>query len=425
MTARIAKRPVRWILAVFGTLMGLVAIFVVHTIHRSRLVLREHLHAATVILETFPPEAARRPAIFEPEEEGNAWDLEDQVLGVIVPYGPRDPDLHDDNRLLLGGRTTYESKEASDVEQVEGQVDTLRHALRRRTALPRMRPGIFTDQAAMDVGGRLIASALRRHREGNDLEAAVRLILAIGLAEDVSRHGDYLHWHDLAATEQRCASVASQVLSAHSLSAADLGSWATWMDRLKRARPTLPSIIAIDSALSRKDVIEDFAGIAVPLNAPGPYLAVTWRDLWSRTLAKSRSVLDTDRAARALSEQARRPSWERAPSDGSESDVGSCYTPDVRILDIDAASELYLLLWRVSIALAWYEAEQGRFPESLGQLVPRYLAKEPISPRTGKALVYEGGKLGTDPGPGTLESITEKDGPNPDLFRWEVGRTKP
>src|SRR5436190_6714048 len=97
----LAKRPIRWILAIMGTLIGLVGIFVVQTIHRSRLILREHHHSASIVLETFPPEVARRPAIFEPEEEGNAWDLEELFLRECDSYNPKTSDMSDGNRLLL------------------------------------------------------------------------------------------------------------------------------------------------------------------------------------------------------------------------------------------------------------------------------------------------------------------------------------
>jgi hypothetical protein len=198
------------------------------------------------------------------------------------------------------------------------------------------------------------------------------------------------------------------------------------MDRLKNSRPPLAAIITLDSAEAQKELIEDFAGVAVYHNAVGgPYLPVTWQDFWSGTLAKSRAVLDLDQTARALSEQARRPAWERGPPEYAQGDLGSCYSPDARVLDLDAASQLCLLLWRVSIAVARFEAEHGEFPKSLGQLVPQYLPKEPISPRTGKVLEYKPGKVATDPGPAYDEQLTVTGEPPLDVFRWEVGRTRP
>jgi hypothetical protein len=407
-------------------LVGLVGIFVIQTIHRSRLLLREHHRSAIVILETFPPDGARRPAIFEPEEEGNAWDLEEKFLSEFDHYNPKDSEMSDSNRLLLAaGVRSYSLAEDSEVAEVERHLDTLRHALRRRVVLPERRPGIFTSQVTLGCSVRLITSAIPLHREGKDLLAAERLVLAIGLAQDVSRQGDYLHWHDLVMIEHLSVWAARQILSAHTLSAGQLKTWATWMDRLKNSRPSLAATITLDSAEAQKELIEDFAGVAIPLNAPGPYLPVTWQDLWSRTLAKSRAVLDVDRAARALLEEARRPAWERASQEVPQEDLGSCYSPDARVLDLDAASQLCLLLWRVSIAVARFEAEHGEFPKSLGQLVPQYLPEEPVSPRTGKALEYEPGKVGADLGPAYYERVTVMEGPTLDLFRWKVGRTKP
>jgi hypothetical protein len=422
-----AKRSVRWTLAVIGSLVGLVGIFVIQTIHRSRLLLREHHRSAIVILETFPPDGARRPAILEPEEEGNAWDLEEKVLSEFDSYNPKASDMSDGHRLLLaGGVYSCSLAEDSEVAEVERHLDTLRQALRRRVVLPARRPGIFTAQVTLSCSGRLISSAIRLHHEGEDLLAAERLVLAIGLAQDLSRHGDYRHWHDLVMTEHLSVWAARQILSAHTLSAGELKSWATWMDHLKNSRPPLAAIIALDSAEAQKELIEDFAGVAVYHNAVGgPYLPVTWQDLWCRTLAKSRAVLDLDRTARALSEAARKPAWARESPEYSQGDLGSCYSPDARVLDMDAESQLCLLLWRVSIAVAGFEAEHGEFPKSLGQLVPHYLPEEPISPRSGKRLEYEPGKVGADPGPAYYERITVMGGPALDVFRWDIGRSRP
>src|SRR5439155_17022195 len=127
------------------------------------------------------------------------------------------------------------------------------------------------------MANQLISSARNLHREGKDLSAAEKLVMAIGLAQDMARHGDYSHLKDLFHMESRSATVAWEILSAHSLSAAELQTWATWMDRLASARPGLERIIEVDSALSQKDVLTEFKNVAIYTASPFPALTVTWR----------------------------------------------------------------------------------------------------------------------------------------------------
>lgn len=398
-----------------------------HAVYHAHQMLQRHLQSATTILETIQPELTHRPAIFEPLEEGNAWDLEDKALLEIAPYAGRDHDLHMQDRLYLGGQIFLKQGNTDyDIERVEEQIETFRHAFRRQVVLPRERPGHSWGVVLNMAAAGLIGSAKRLHQQGKDLQSAERLVMAIGLAQDVCRHGDYQHWHDLEVTEHESAWVALDMLSAHRLAPAQLESWATWMDRLKSARPSIETVIAVDSARARRDIIKDFSDIAVYSASPPPELPITWRDLWCSTLANSRWVLEIDQTARTLLDQARLPGWQRIHWAAPDNNVAYYCDQDARILDVDATSELYLMLWRVSIAVAWYEAENHTFPKSLTQLVPRYLPQNPISPRTGKPLDYDQGKVGSDPGEGFLEDVLiESNDSDPDLFHWKIAQKVP
>jgi hypothetical protein len=56
-------------------------------------------------------------------------------------------------------------------------------------------------------------------------------------------------------------------------------------------------------------------------------------------------------------------------------------------------TRLNFTLFRVALALAWYQAEKGEFPGKLEDLVPRYLQKVSTCPFTGTALGYAPGKV--------------------------------
>jgi len=417
------KRPVKWTLVFLAAFLGLAGTILGPALLRARAVLQEQMKDAESILSTFLPEPTSRPAIFDPEEPGNAWELENAAFRDLDPDSPWDPDMHNDNRhMFVGAESFSELPEDQDVVKLEPFIEVFRLALRRRNVIPAKRPGLFAAHSVQEIAGRLVASAQTLHRDGKDLQAAERLVMAVGLIQDVARHGDYAHLDALLYVEHRSASVAWEILSAHSLSATDLETWAKWMDRLQSARPSLARIISVDAALSRKDVLEEFANVARYPSNPGPDLTATWRDLWSKSLLKSHRVLAINRAARDLTERAGRPPWLMGPQEDFQADEWSLEVPDARLLEVNAASLLYLLLWRVSIALAWYESERGEYPKLLTQLSPRYLPQEPVSPRTGKALEYQTGSVGSDPGPGDTEKVTVVGGLNPDLFHWKVGR---
>ena len=248
--------------------------------------------------------------------------------------------------------------------------------------------------------------------------------MALGYVQDIARHGYYSQWDSMLQIEDRSAAAALEILSGHSLSTSDLQTWAEWMDRLEAARPSIERTILMDAALAQLDVITDFNDAALSVNSPSPFVPVTWRDLWSPTLAKSRQVREIDQLFRALADRVRLMPWQRKRVTNDDRAGVSDEVPDDTLFEVDAACQLYLILWRASIAVAWYESERGAFPTSLADLVPRYLPKDPISPRTGKPLVYSNGIVSADPGQGAINRVIEEGGYNPDLFRWTVGRSK-
>jgi hypothetical protein len=418
-------KVLRILLGVAAALLGAVGIFFGHAFYRARLRLEERLLAVTRTLETFPPDTLSRPAIFDPEEDGNAWDFEDRAIWNLEGNGKRDLKGHMCWRWGYGDHTGGLSSDFYDPETValtlEGSTDLLRHALRRREVLPGHRPYSDVGEAVVRLAHDLIAASRKLHREGKDLPAAERLVLALGLAQDVARHGDYSHLRSLFGIEYLTSKVAQEILSAHSLSDAELRTWATWMDRLGAGRPDLGKTIAADSALLEKDVLEDFDNVLYVYSAsPLPVVQGTWRDLWSDTIAKHREIFRIEERTRSLAARLCLPPWRRGRENLSEVDY--CDIPSAALFEVDAASLLHRLLWRVSIALASYEAEQGTPPGSLSQLIPRYLPEMPLSPRTGRILEYETSTLRADPGAGDVMSVVERDSPYPNLVQWKVGR---
>jgi hypothetical protein len=411
------KRPITWTLGLIGVLAGAAGILAGSGLFRAHLLLREQAELADRILRDFPAETTTRPAIFEPEDAGNAWELEEQVVRALDSNYPTGPEIHNFDRTFHMQSLTYyiEPPDPERGNDLDGQLDTLRRAFRRKTVVPGRRPGLESLHSFDNAVSPLIRSARGLHREGKDMAAAERLVMAVALMQDLARHGNFEHLSALQFAEQHSTVAAWEILSAHSMTAPELETWAKWMDRLRSTRPSLAQIIAVDGAVGRKDIVDDLANVAFYPSSPAPDISATWRDLWCRSLADCRTVLKIDRETRALVDRARQVPWLRG-------ERGPGQPEDVQIFDIDAASQLHLVLWRVSIALAEYDLDHGKLPERLPMLVPRYLPLEPVSPRTGKSLDYDGQILSSDPGPGDLQKIHFVDGLNPDLFRWKVAR---
>lgn len=158
-------------------------------------------------------------------------------------------------------------------------------------------------------------------------------------------------------------------------------------------------VVRAEGAQARMDILDDFDGVEFSISGINPSLTSTWRDLGSETLCKARRVVALRRAYGALEGIERLPTWEQEREaerklekvDVRVCDPGEC--PDPLLYRAEAASLLHLTLFRVALALARYESEQGAFPGTLQGLVPAYLPSVPPCPFTGEPLRYEKGRV--------------------------------
>ncbi len=59
--------------------------------------------------------------------------------------------------------------------------------------------------------------------------------------------------------------------------------------------------------------------------------------------------------------------------------------------EFEATARLDMVLWRLAVGIAWFEAETGNMPARLQDLVPRYVPAIPLCPYTGRPFEGEPG----------------------------------
>ena len=411
------KAILRWLLAFLA--IDLAAGLWIAALHdQADQILHEHQREAQAFLASFPAEITRRPAILDPAEPGNGWDLHQEALLHVA--GPRHEDPPSLRRFGLFGMTTTVIEGDSDLRETaeppEPHLEPLRAALRRTQVLPPRRPGWNTNTSILTLVAGLRDAAELLHRKGNDVAAMERLVLSWGAAQDMARVGDRDHRDTLWKAEQKGALVARAILESHSLTARELETVALRLDRLAEARPAIFRSLAVDDALERTFLTD--RGFAAALGSADGFrpLPPTWRELWSTSLHEARQATTIARATSALLALEPLPPWEReeAARQRLESmDPGVCQpwqVPQETCFRWDAEALTCMALVRLAAAVAWYHSEHDAFPRDLDALVPKYLPSVPLCPLTGRSFFRDQDRIGV------------KSAPEGSPLVWRIGR---
>ncbi len=139
---------------------------------------------------------------------------------------------------------------------------------------------------------------------------------------------------------------------------------------------------------------------AFPLSKDPPRSG--WRQLWSDRVMRAQALNDYSdwlaavRRGKSASPADRRSRLEEADGKAqtSANPLSRNFIPAAsRAPAREAVSILNYRLCRLAVALAWFEAERGRAPASLEELVPRHLAALPECPLSGTPFRYAPGKV--------------------------------
>jgi hypothetical protein len=190
--------------------------------------------------------------------------------------------------------------------------------------------------------------------------------------------------------EWEIAQILESILASHTLGATELERLCGAFDKLDRMRPAVREELEIRLMMEPMEMKGD-------RNCkPG------WKSLFSYRLHRAVSLSQYSEVKGRLDEIFNLPPEQRAneamrrkeqtekPGTGHEAMAWDkvsavCYQ--------DIFTTLNFTLMRVALALAWHQAEKGRFPEKLDDLAPRYLQKVPSCPFTDTALGYAPGKV--------------------------------
>jgi hypothetical protein len=440
------RRTWKWVLGTVGSILAVTAGVYLDALRRAERTLERHRISLAERAARFDGMDRRRPPAFGPAREGNAWehygpafdaigaipnDLADAIPEIEGTVDPRDvpPDEHLLENLFL---------------EHAAQFEAIRKGARSRLVDPGLvildGPGMRLPHITNSIrASRFITGALthawRLGREGEALELAA---LGLAMAQDIGRGRLLVYSLVQIVCEGIPIYAVRDLLANHSLSAEELSSFAARLDRLDASRPDLMESwpgedLWIRSALCSTPW-EDFErGGWVPSKSTP--IHPTWRCLFSQRITRAQALSIHASVFDHLTKLAGVPSWQRESECLAWArEAESWRNPLVdrmlpafgRTFQRDALALVQRALLRVSVAIAWFEAEQGRYPKQLEELVPRYLPRVPLCPFTGLPLVTRDGKVWSvganrvDDG-GVLDPREPEDGGTGDIV-WIVKR---
>lgn len=321
--------------------------------------------------EDLPIRRSTRPALLEPAEPGNVWDLLRPAMDEVGDLYP------------LEDASTYGEESDPDLDWRGIPAETPRLIERATPALEQCRRAMH--RSVLDwtgpvdpslpvkagrIGRALCTKAIQAWEQGRDAEAAEWLVVAMGVAQDAARLGQRHSWATLRVVERWACREARLILGLQDLTAEELGLVSHRLQALRSARPPFVLPLREAGALVRQNILED--DIFLPDGEGGsiPYLPLKagWRDLYSHRVLRLRLLNGVRQGVEELAdlEPARRPSLsDRAAR------IRSRYSPrDVAQLLPDIFTDEDIVLhrleqFRLAVEFARAARESGTFPRQL------------------------------------------------------------
>jgi len=383
----VSHRKVWWILAAVAVpIVGFIAFLLISELSRATKAVDNQRRIVQERIAALRAQRVLRPNLFEPAEEGNAWDLHTQALTAIGALSEEDIDVL--QTFISGEAEANPEKVDRLLAAHRPHLEMIKAALHRPWVEPDYRyeqgTALKLPLASPSIqAAKLLAAAAKRcHERGRDEEAADYVLVGLGLADHMEVKAPLIG----ALTSNVCQWIAldqlKRILADHELPPAALERLARALERLDAARPDFQDCLRREDILARSTM----RGLEERGEARQ---AATWRDLASDQVAAARFYGVQDRFMEGLERIAKRPAWERQ-------EAGDKLVKEI----IDTGSPLHLLLipqvgraWRnlwlssanwavarVAVAVAWHQAANGSAPADLKDLVPRYLSKVPDDP---------------------------------------------
>jgi len=320
--------------------------------------LERHRRECTAIRNTFPEDTSPRPAILDPEEGGNVWEL---LIPAVVRIDDLDPNIDNFDAHGIPGQTPRL------IELAGPDLEFCRLAARRRDRSwsgPRLAETVSPRKAILALSSK----ALLLWRNGRDAEAAEWIVTALTVATDFSAlTGDIGYQGDAATLVNQDL---RDLLSEHSLTAAQLEDLGRRLNLLHSLQLPFNHHIRRSFAEFQLEVLEQDPWIGDDGSGKSGELStlIGWKDCFSVRVAKVRLLCDLRSCRRELE----RVTW-RTPSSITEASriVDTYRNPYVRSL---LSSRYGFKSWQselgdlgipdVMIQCARFQAERGRLPRT-------------------------------------------------------------
>jgi hypothetical protein len=339
----------------------------------------------------------RRPSLFGDPVPGNAWDHYGKVNREILGADRSD-------ELLAVRNSAYPVRFPHDLARIpvdhRAWIDEIFLGLRSETLRRTWADPTVAHLPALET--LLVVCAEAERQAGHDAEALRLLCGALAVSGDFRRGVLFPSQVGQDFDGERYVAVIWRlVLQDHGLLPAELQSACALLDRIEEVRPKLFDAIRNSFEYRRARLVSDY--VLNPKSWPPG-----WRQLWNPTIRACELADDLDRSTRAMLALEGRPPWER---EGGVDEIQNVITEQDQVwleahtlpaqakdFHWEAVGRGMRDLIRVATAVAWYEAETGRMPDRLADLVPRYLPRKPLCAASGNPIPYEGGVLTTPPG---------------------------
>ncbi|MBI3856108.1 MAG: hypothetical protein HY293_10510 [Planctomycetes bacterium] len=207
-------------------------------------------------------------------------------------------------------------------------------------------------------------------------------------ADDQLREGGYRNEYYRHYSETRTLERLRKILESKPLEAKELRRFRDLLDRIEASRPSLADIVTGEYLLDRAEVLN------VLHQKRDPYCMITrppgWREFFSWRIMIAKALVELDDVHRQvldLAKEERRMTNESLRTRTSlQSSVGG-------VFDRERTGRAAWAFTRLALALSLFQAEQGRDPTELKELVPEYLAELPHSPLDGDSYLFRTGVL--------------------------------
>jgi hypothetical protein len=339
-----------------------------------------------------------RPSAYGEGVEGNAWDYYGPALKTLAAVPDELADLIPEIEGLVDPEENPPDEHALHNlfrEYARPVEDLERGARCRRADLPCFPFDATVSTHASEAlrTARWMAGIISHsHRLGMDPEGLAVARTELAFSQDFGRSGLLMHSLLQCVGESVTTFALQELFTGYRISVPELAAFGDALDRLDAGRPDLLDCWPGEVIYAQQQLLdlpwEAFEDSVVSVGAKTRRrLIPSWKCLLSRDITRAQALgLSTQRFEQARPLRRLRP-WERIAAvpprakDTESSGNALADTISVSLWTIfhrDALTQLGRVLLRVSVAIAWYEGEQGRYPERLLYLVPRYHQKVPV-----------------------------------------------